>query len=248
MAAATTEKQATFKFFRSFYEAALEIADPAEQAAFFRAICAYALDGEEVSTAGIPAAMFRLVQPVIDKSLPNARCGRLGGAKSQKLYPNSARFDNFARSDARSDAPTDAPSDARSYARIREEGRKEEGNKEEGREEEKEVRDAQKEAFSLFWQAYPRKVGKQDAFQAFLAANVAIHPLLQALERHKKSEEWQRQAGRFIPNPANYLRLRRFEDDLPSLAPSAPGSQTPCDDTMRHYLAALHERRNHVPR
>ena len=238
MAAATTEKQATFKFFRSFYEAALEIADPAEQAAFFRAICAYALDGEEVSTAGIPAAMFRLVQPVIDKSLTNARCGRLGGAKSQKLYPNSARFDNFARSDARSDAPTDAPSDARSYARIREEGR----------EEEKEVRDAQKEAFSLFWQAYPRKVGKQDAFQAFLAANVAIHPLLQALERHKQSEEWQRQSGRFIPNPANYLRLRRFEDDLPSLAPSAPCNQTPCDDTMRHYLAALHERRNHVPR
>ena len=233
MAAATTEKQATFKFFRSFYEAALEIADPAEQAAFFRAICAYALDGEEVSTAGIPAAMFRLVQPVIDKSLTNARCGRLGGLRRQEQL-------QFASGDASSDAS--------SYARIREEGRKEEGNKEEGREEEKEVRDAQKEAFSLFWQAYPRKVGKQDAFQAFLAANVAIHPLLQALERHKKSEEWQRQAGRFIPNPANYLRLRRFEDDLPSLAPSAPGSQTPCDDTMRHYLAALHERRNHVPR
>ena len=84
MAAATTEKQATFKFFRSFYEAALEIADPAEQAAFFRAICAYALDGEEVSTAGIPAAMFRLVQPVIDKSFVNARKGRLGGLKRQE--------------------------------------------------------------------------------------------------------------------------------------------------------------------
>ena len=241
MAAATTEKQATFKFFRSFYEAALEIADPAEQAAFFRAICAYALDGEEVSTAGIPAAMFRLVQPVIDKSLTNAKNGRLGGVRRQEQL-------QFASGDASSDASSVASSVASSYARIREEGRKEEGSKEEGREEEKEVRDAQKEAFSLFWQAYPRKVGKQDAFQAFLAANVAIHPLLQALERHKQSEEWQRQAGRFIPNPANYLRLRRFEDDLPSLAPSAPGSQTPCDDTMRHYLAALHERRNHVPR
>ena len=129
----------------------------------------------------------------------------------------------------------------------KEEGRrkKEEGSKEEGREEEKK---AQREAFSLFWQAYPRKVGKEDAFQAFLEANVAIHPLLQALERHKQSEEWQRQSGRFIPNPANYLRLRRFEDDLPSFAPSPPCNQTPCDDTMRHYLAALHERRNHVPR
>lgn len=241
MAAATTEKQATFKFFRSFYEAALEIEDPAEQAAFFRAICAYALDGEEVSTAGIPAAMFRLVQPVIDKSLTNAKNGRLGGVRRQEQL-------QFASGDASSDASSVASSVASSDARIREEGRKEEGSKEEGREEEKEVRDAQKEAFSLFWQAYPRKVGKQDAFRAFLEADVAIHPLLQALERHKQSEEWQRQSGRFIPNPANYLRLRRFEDTLPAAAPSAPCNQTPCDDTMRHYLAALHERRNHVPR
>ena len=236
----TNEKQATFKFFRSFYEAALEITDPAEQAAFFRAICAYALDGEEVTTAGIPAAMFRLVQPVIDKSFANARKGRLGGLKSQQLYPNSTKNDALAPSTAPTTAPSIAPTDAR----IREEGRKEEGSKEEGREEEK---DAQREAFSLFWQAYPRKVGKQDAFQAFLDAKVAIHPLLQALERHKQSEEWQRQAGRFIPNPANYLRARRFEDALPA-APSPPAGQTPCDDTMRRYLAALHERRNHEPR
>ena len=90
-------------------------------------------------------------------------------------------------------------------------------------------------------------MGQKEAFAAFLEVKVELNSLLQALERHKKSEEWQRQAGRFIPNPANYLRARRFEDVFPP-APAASPSQTPCDDTMRRYLAALHERRPHEPR
>ena len=240
MAVATTEKQATFKFFRSFYEAALEIEDPAEQAAFFRAICAYALDHETAEIRGITAAMFRLVKPVIDKSFINAQKGRAGGLKSQQLYPNSTKTDTSAFYPAPSTAPSTAPTTAPTDARIREEGRKEDGRKEEGREEEQK---AQEQAFSLFWQAYPRKVGKQEAFAAFLDTKVEITTLLQALERHKASEEWQRQSGRFIPNPANYLRARRFEDDFAPSPPSAAADRTRCDDTMRHYLAALHERR-----
>lgn len=115
---------------------------------------------------------------------------------------------------------------------------------EEGREKEK------REAFSLFWEVYPRKVGKEEAFCAFLDCGVEINTLLQAVLRHKESEEWQRQAGRFIPNPANYLRARRFEDELAAGEPKPAQGQTSaragrggCDEATRQYLAALHERR-----
>ena len=139
---------------------------------------------------------------------------------------------------------------------------------EEGREEEK--MEEKRKGFSLFWEKYPRKVGKEDTFRAFLDCDVELDTLLQAVSRHCESEEWQRQSGRFIPNPANYLRARRFEDELTAARGgdhkagggigggkaanhgaggaasgtwAAQSAQGGCDEAMRRYLAALHERR-----
>ena len=56
------EERKSFTFFRSFYDAAKLIGDPAEQAGFLMAVCQYALDGTEPELTGTPAAMFVLTR------------------------------------------------------------------------------------------------------------------------------------------------------------------------------------------
>lgn len=71
--------------------------------------------------------------------------------------------------------------------------------------------------FAEFWSAYPRKVGKGAAEKAFSKAPINGHlsDVLDALEAQKRSEQWRRDGGQFIPNPATWLNQRRWEDGEP---------------------------------
>lgn len=86
----------------------------------------------------------------------------------------------------------------------------------------------QDERFTQFWQAYPHKVGKQDAIKAFAKVDVDIGVLLTALEKQKNSEQWQKDGGKFIPHPATWLNGKRWEDELePSTTTFQPQSRKP---------------------
>jgi hypothetical protein len=70
--------------------------------------------------------------------------------------------------------------------------------------------------FAAFWSAYPRKVAKPAALKAWRSAKhrPPLADLLAALDRHKRSEQWQ--AARFIPHPATWLNGQRWDDQLPT--------------------------------
>lgn len=70
--------------------------------------------------------------------------------------------------------------------------------------------------FEAFWNAYPRKVGKQKAFEAFKKVTVPLETLLGAVEAQKKSAQWTKNDGQFIPHPATWLNGKRWEDQLPA--------------------------------
>lgn len=70
------------------------------------------------------------------------------------------------------------------------------------------------ECFEQFWQAYPRKVSRQNAIKAFAKVDVSIDILLASLEKQKGSEQWQKDGGQFIPHPATWLNGRRWEDEV----------------------------------
>jgi hypothetical protein len=65
-------------------------------------------------------------------------------------------------------------------------------------------------AFEIFWQAYPRKVGKPAAKKAWARVNVLSADVLDGLEHWKRSVQWQ--DTQFIPHPATFLNQRRWED------------------------------------
>ena len=73
--------------------------------------------------------------------------------------------------------------------------------------------------FDAFWLAYPKKVGKQAALKAWskLKPDAELtQTILQAVEYQRKSAQWKRDGGQYIPNPATWLNQGRWEDELPN--------------------------------
>ena len=54
--------------------------------------------------------------------------------------------------------------------------------------------------------------------QSFMrhATNVPLETLLSAVEKQKKSEQWTKNDGQFIPNPSTWLNQGRWDDELPT--------------------------------
>lgn len=80
--------------------------------------------------------------------------------------------------------------------------RKEEGNKEND--------------FDVFWSAYPKKKSKDDALKAWQKKKdkPPIAEILAKLELQKKSDQWQKEAGQFIPYPATYINAGGWHDEI----------------------------------
>jgi len=68
--------------------------------------------------------------------------------------------------------------------------------------------------FSTFWQVYPRKISKANAWKAWLKVKPEIDSVLLALEAQKQTDQWQRDNGKFIPHPATWLNGKRWEDEV----------------------------------
>ena len=70
--------------------------------------------------------------------------------------------------------------------------------------------------FNLFWQTYPKKVGKDSAMKAWTKSKPLIDDVMIALSWQTQSEQWQKNNGQFIHNPATYLNQGRWMDEAPT--------------------------------
>lgn len=86
--------------------------------------------------------------------------------------------------------------------------------------------DLGKSGFDLFWQAYPLHIRKDRAKLAYRAAvDVPVQVLVEALEKQKQSVQWTKNEGEYIPYPANWLKNRGWEDDLPAAIPKGASGE-----------------------
>ncbi len=73
-----------------------------------------------------------------------------------------------------------------------------------------------------FLAVYPKRVAKKDARRAWDKLNPdegLTNKILAQIALAKKSEEWQKANGKFIPFPASWLNGRRWEDEIPASSP-----------------------------
>ena len=69
--------------------------------------------------------------------------------------------------------------------------------------------------FEKFWRAYPRKVDKRRCLKHFIKLPRKLMPeILLAVRLHDQSENWNKVDGVFIPYPSNWIKDKRWDDDV----------------------------------
>lgn len=72
-------------------------------------------------------------------------------------------------------------------------------------------------SFDAFWKSYPRKVSKITTRKVWLKLKPSeqlFEKILAAIEQQKKTNQWQRENGRFIPYPTTWLNQERWDDEI----------------------------------
>ena len=70
--------------------------------------------------------------------------------------------------------------------------------------------------FEAFWKSYPRHVNKSKAKAALLKAlkKTSLETIIKNLSTQKKTDQWTKDNGQFIPHPTTWLNGERWEDEV----------------------------------
>lgn len=135
----------------------------------------------------------------------STKSGKLITIVNWRLYQSNEEEDNRQNNRQNNKEITDRqPTDNR---HIKEEGK-----------EYKELKEDKEKGFERFWELYPSKRKKPVARIAWM--NMRVHSeeqyaLINAtVERYKKTNQWQEENGRYIPDPDTFLQDERWTDEI----------------------------------
>lgn len=81
--------------------------------------------------------------------------------------------------------------------------------------------------FDDFWKAYPKKIGKQEAKKAWTRQNgnrPELDFIISKIVELKKTSQWSKDNGQFIPHPATWLNRGGWDDECKiEIKKSMPG-------------------------
>lgn len=181
-----------FTFQRSYAELIWRIKDPARQGRFIETLTRYAFQHIVPSEDDPNYDYFILIRPIIDKGVERSESGTRGGKATK--HRKASLEASFGMDESEKDKEQD---------------------KEQEEDKDKDV----ESMFADFWSAYPRKDAKKSARKVFLRiVNDADDPddllaqILDAIALAKRSHQWQKDNGQFIPLPATWLNQERWED------------------------------------
>lgn len=72
--------------------------------------------------------------------------------------------------------------------------------------------------FEQFWAVYPRKIGKGKAWECWRKIRpdpTLVEKMIRTIEAFKKTRQWIREKGKFIPHPSTWLNQGRWDDEVP---------------------------------
>lgn len=199
-----------FTFYSSFWKAVARIKNKSARCDAYDAICRYAITGEEPDVDSLPdaaAIAFEMIKPNLVASRRKAESGALGGTSKQTVSKPEANAKQTEANGKQTEADL-------------EQGETETKKKSKNKNKNKNKNKCYNaDDFNLFWDAYPRKEGKKKASEAFAKVEVPVETLLSAIEAQKKSPQWTKDDGQFIPHPAKWLNERRWEDQTITSTP-----------------------------
>ena len=77
-----------------------------------------------------------------------------------------------------------------------------------------------RDAFDFFWEKYPLKLAKKQAWLAWKKEEPDPDAVMPALECWKRSKKWQAEEGRYIPRADKFIEEKHYElppkDAVPS--------------------------------
>jgi len=95
--------------------------------------------------------------------------------------------------------------------------------------------------FAAFWHAYPKKTGKAAAWKAWQKTKPPVAQVLEALAWQTQSLQWNREDGRYRPNPATYLNEGRWQDEPEQPAHHVADQKSRTGDTVNAARSYLEE-------
>lgn len=200
------EPRKQFTFYRSYYDA-IQGLPKKDRSAIILAICAYAIyETEPVGLSAAASTAFELIRPTLDSARMKADSGKQGGSK---------------------------PKANRKQTEREKEGEKE---KEKENENEKEI-----EGFALLWDAYPvsRRGSRAVAFEAFreqILSQEDLDAALCALEAWKRSEQWAKEGGQYVPYLCNWLERGIWRSMPPDALPRERGLDDDEQEAIRRMM------------
>lgn len=214
---------------RADFDQVTEALTDEEKGRLLLAMVRYAQDGEEPQLSGSE----RILWPVFRADINNEmqRCQTLAENGSKGGRPRKA--ENQTEPEETNENQT-KPKNSLVFEEKeaekeneKEERSKEVKDKEKGEEKERENAPAREETqgFELFWSDYPRKEGKKAARKAWdkiRPGQDQLGQILNALRIQKRSDQWTRDGGQYIPHPATWLNGERWKDETVVPARASP--------------------------
>lgn len=199
-----------FTFYSSFFETAKRIKSKAARADLYDTICRYALEGEEPDLDKLPesvAVAFINAKPNLDASRKKAENGKQGGSKQKA---NGKQMISKPKQPA---------------SENEKENEKENEIEIEGEKEKKHAPPIDGSLFTRFWEAFPNKLGREKAWEAWKKLNpdkAMAELLISTLELWKQSDRWRNKQGsfQFAPRAEAFLS----DDGYWKYPPGAPSS------------------------
>lgn len=203
-----------FTFFHSFYEAAQGLKEK-ERLQFYEAIINYSITGEEPELCDVAKSMFLLAKPVLDKSREKSKSGKKGGEAKTKQTTSKTKA-STKQNESKSEATAKQTASDISEDKDKEIEKDKEYITPHTPQGGDGAGSAVKKRFDLFWAAYPNKTGKgaaEKSWNKLRPTKELFSQIMEVLQKAVRCEQWVRENGRYIPNPATWLNQRRWEDE-----------------------------------
>ena len=196
-------KRKQFTFYRSFYEGMMCL-PKSSRLEFIQAVIEFALDG--VEPEGLKQkqmGQFVHIRPVLESAAKKAEWGARGGTISKRKKISKGKSEIETEIEKETEIETEIETET-------EIDRKQDASAGEG------VR-----AFEDFWNLYPKKIGRPQAFEEWKRMDREPGQVMEALRAWVASDQWKTDNGRYVPRADKWLREEHFLEIPNNGAPPA---------------------------